>query len=165
MAENNNMTQPNHTYNEVLRAINKLSEEDKEFILKQISIHNLLQIVDSQKSMDEYCGALDIYAQAYVWLHKVVQMVYTNMNAPDNKDEDIVSDYNKLNADQKKAVTLALLNNSDFQKDCCNILVKDFERIARENPTVKALDTLLGFSKHYKKCIELGIGCDHKYEV
>lgn len=58
-----------------------------------------------------------------------------------------------------------MLNNSEFQKDCCEILADDFERIVEENPTLKLLNDTLGISKWYKKNIALGIGCNHEYKV
>lgn len=165
MQENNSTVQLNHTYDEVLKAVGKLSEKEKDFILRQMNLQDVLHITNTQEIVDNYCDLAKTYADAYILLSEVIRKIYANLNAPTDAVGDIVSDYKELSADQKKVVALDLLNNGDFQKDCCNILVKDFERVASENPTVKVLDNLLGFSKYFKRCINLGIGCDHKYEV
>ena len=39
------------------------------------------------------------------------------------------------------------------------------ERIAKSNPTLKAFDDVIGITKYLKRCVRLGIGTEHKYEV
>ena len=51
-----------------------------------------------------------------------------------------------------------------FQKDCGDILVKDFERIVKDNPTLKLLNDTFQITDWYKKNIALGIGCNHEYK-
>ena len=94
-----------------------------------------------------------------------VSELHTIINTPVDSVDDMLADYDKLNERQKKETTISLLNNDVFQKDLCDILVKDMKRVISGDPTLKFWDDLLGISNYYSKCIEMNIGTNHKYEV
>ena len=70
-----------------------------------------------------------------------------------------------METDKKKEAALRLLNNGDFQKDCCEILVSDVEHIVNTDSTAKAINSIFDIVGWCKKLIKQGIGMNHKYEV
>lgn len=164
MTENNLNTQQIYTYEEILRAINKLEPNEKEAVLSLLKINEIAQLFESQQKVDECCRIAKQYVDLYSLLINSIQKLYVKVTAPTDTVEDIVCEYNDLSEDNKKNVALELLNTSTFQKDCCDILVKDFERIVKDNPTLKLLNDTFQITDWYKKNIALGIGCNHEYK-
>lgn len=81
------------------------------------------------------------------------------------KDKTIAEQYEELDVDGKFDTALALMNEPSFQNNCSKILINDFKRIVKSDPTLNAIDNLFNFSRYYEKALERGIGCDHKYIV
>lgn len=156
---------PVHSYDEVMKAVEKLPEEEKEIILFQMNIPQLAVLLDSAEKVEEYKESLQKYINVCIIAMNAISKLYDLVNAPDNAVADAIEGYSKLDSMQQKETALRLLNNSVFQRDCCDILISDMERVTESDSTLKALDSLLGLVKYFKKCIRLGIGTDHKYEV
>lgn len=161
----NEIKKTGHSYNEVMRAIEKLSEEEKTELFELLKLDEITYLIRNEDTVTEYCSGLVKYANKYNTLAKALPKLFKMINEPTDTVNDIVREYDKLDEDKKKEATLKLMNNSVFQKDCCEILVGDFERIVEENPTLKLLNDTLGISKWYRKNVALGIGCDHEYKV
>lgn len=161
----NNTNMPVHSYNEVMRAVEKLPEEEKIFILNQVSIPQLAVFLDSEENVEKFKNILQKYIDGYVLIINIISKLYELVNSPEDAVNDVVEEYSKLNSTQKKETALKLLNNSIFQDDCCDILIKDMERVTENDSTLKALDNLFGLIKYFKKCIRLGIGTEHKYVI
>lgn len=161
----NNTNMPVHSCDEVMRAIEKLPEEEKETILFQMNIPQLAVLLDSAEKVEEYKETLQKYIDVCTIVMDAISKLYELVNAPEDAVNDVLEDYSKLDSMQKKETALRLLNNNVFQRDCCDILISDMERVTESDSTLKALDNLFGLVKYFKKCIRLGIGTDHKYEV
>lgn len=104
----------------------------------------------------------------YHWKLRVIcsiSKLHKYVNNLTNNTDYIVEDYEKLSENQKKEIALRLLNNAEFQKDCCEILVSDMERIAKSDETVKAINDVFNITGWCKNLIKQGIGMNHKYEV
>lgn len=164
MTENTN-TNSALTYDEVIRAVDKLTEEEKQNIFSILSVSDLTTLLSSTENIKFYIG------EAHKCVNRINSVIcsisklhkYVN-NLTSNADY-IVEDYEKLTDDQKKEITLRLLNNGEFQKDCCEILVSDMERIAKSDETVKAINDVFNITGWFKTLIKQGIGMNHKYEV
>ena len=153
------------SYEEVMKAISKLDDEEKDIVLKQLNLNELAYVLEERSVMKEYCKKLEDIARKSDVMKKAMLKLCVYVNTPTDEAEDAVREYEKLDRDKKKETALKLLNNSDFQKDCCDILVKYFERIVEENPTLKLLNDTFNISDWYKKNIARGIGCNHEYVV
>lgn len=164
MEENKEYT-PVHSYDEVMRAVEKLPEEEKNIILDQLKLTELASVLDSAEKVKEYLEIIQNYINILSAMSNAICNLYKIVNTPDSASDNVMTDYDKLDDTQKKEITLRLLNNSIFQTDCCDILIKDMEKAIENDSTLKALDNLLGITKYFKQCIRLGIGTDHRYEV
>ena len=165
MAEETNTNNSTHIYDVVLKAITKLPDEEKEALLNLMTINNLVSLIVSQENLNEYVDNVLRVLDQYSLLVKALADICNIMNETMDGVSDLVCDYDKLDADKKKEATLKLMNNSAFQKDCCEILVGDMERIVNEDATVKAFNDMFNITGWYKKLIKQGIGMDHHYEV
>jgi len=156
----------NNSFYKILKGLEKLTEEDREILLKSMDINGISKVIESKETIKMYMDESEKYINLCTQLRNVLPKLFDLVNTNTNDEtEIIVEEFDKLNEKQKKEVTLKLMNNSAFQKDCCEILAGDFERIVNENPTLKLLNDTLGISKWYRKNIALGIGCDHEYKV
>lgn len=164
MAEETNTNDSTHIYDVVLKAITKLPDEEKEVLLDLMTINNLVGLLVSQENLKEYVNSIDIVLKRYSLLVKALADICNIMNETIDGVSDLVCDYDKLDAGKKKEATLKLMNNSAFQKDCCEILVGDMERIVKEDSTVKAINDVFNITGWYKKLIKQGIGINHKYK-
>ena len=81
------------------------------------------------------------------------------------KEQSIIEQYEELDTDGKFDTALALMNEPSFQKDCSQILIDDYKRIAKSDPVIGALNKVLNIGGYFERVLERGIGCDHKYIV
>lgn len=164
MTENTNANSA-LTYSEVIRAIEKLTEEEKQIIFSMLSVNDLTTLLSSQENIDFYIGEA---RKCVNRINKVIcgiAKLHKHVNNLTNDTDYIVGNYEKLTDDQKKEIALRLLNNGEFQKDCCEILVSDMERIAKSDATVKAINDVFNITGWCKNLIKQGIGMNHHYEV
>ena len=166
MTQNENeMMKSNHSYGDVIKAVDQLPENNKQLLLSKMSIPQLVELLNSAEKFDEYRTTVETYINVMVFIVNTVSELHTIINTPVDSVDNILADYEKLNERQKKETTLSLLNNDVFQKDVCDILVKDMKRVISGDPTLKFWDDLLGISNYFSRCIEINIGTNHKYEV
>lgn len=161
----NEIKKTGHSYSDVLKAIDKLAEEEKIELLEFLKLNEITYLMDNAESVTAYCNDLIAYTNKFIAIAKALPKLYKMVNAPTDAVNDIVCEYDKLDEDKKKETALKLMNNGAFQKDCCEILVGDVERLVNENPTLKAIDNTFNIINWYKKNVERGIGMNHKYEV
>lgn len=164
MEENKEYT-PTHSYDEVMKAIMKLPENKKKFLLNNFNLEQIVSVMGSEDTFISNIDTCQEYAYAWVFIGNILSDLYELVNTPDDASDNVINAYDKMDILQKKETALKLLNNSDFQRDCSDILVNDMERIAKSNPTLKAFDDMIGITKYLKRCVRLGIGTEHKYEV
>lgn len=82
MPENSLNTQPNYTYEEILKAINKLEPNEKEAVLSLLKINEIAQLFESQQKVDEYCSMMKQCADLYSRLCNTIQKLYVNVTTP-----------------------------------------------------------------------------------
>ena len=153
-----------HIYDLVMRAVTKLPVKEKEVLMSQMTINQLASLMTSKEQLEQYIQNLVDTLDWFTVLTRAITSICKAMSESIDGVEDIISDYDKLDADQKKEATLKLMNNSAFQKDCCEILASDLERIVEEDTTVKAFNDMFNITGWYKKLIKQGIGLNHEYK-
>lgn len=155
----------NYSYSDVLKAIYRMQEGERAYLLDTLKASEIAALLNTPSSLNEYCRDLYSVATRCVIVKDALEKLAVSLeNCPDVAKE-FSSDYDKLSESEKMQTALEMLNNKDFQKNCCDIIVGDYERIVAEDPTCNALNKLLGISKYFRKCIETGLGCDHKYAI
>lgn len=164
MTENTNANSA-LTYSEVIRAVERLTEEEKQIILNMTNIEQLSLLMTSKEAVDDYKKLLEEHIRTCHVATGAMSKLYEYVNNLTNYTDFIVGNYKKLTDDQKKEIALKLLNNGEFQKDCCEILVSDMERIAKSDATVKAINDVFNITGWCKNLIKQGIGMNHHYEV
>ena len=158
-------TNTTHMYDVVMKAVSKLPDKEKETLMSQMTIQQLTNLLVSHDNMNDYIQSIIDTINLYNSLTSALTKVCNALNECIDGVDDIVCDYDKLETDKKKEAALRLLNNGDFQKDCCEILVSDVEHIVNTDSTAKAINSIFDIVGWCKKLIKQGIGMDHKYEV
>jgi len=155
-----------YTNGDVLKVINKLPEYARDILLTCTNISDIRKALNKEFDFQSYYENLMLLADYYKVTAETLKRIMENVDSMlMDEPRSFSSDYDHLSDAEKKNTALELLNNSDFQKNCCDILVKDFHRIVKEDSFLSALDNLLGLGKYYDKCIRAGIGCNHKYQI
>lgn len=157
-----------YTYNEYLDtvygALGTLTEEEKDAVLSNLKPHDIFAFIttDEKEKVDEYIKNLENTLLSNLRFYNSLCKLL-GIELP--KEQTIAEQYERLDAEQKFDMALALMNKRDFQRDCSKILIDDFKRIAKSDPTLNAIDKLFNFSRYFEGALERGIGLDHKYEV
>lgn len=155
-----------YTNGDVLKVLGKMTEEEAGILLTFTNVPEIRNMLNDKEKYDEYLSNVTLIADCYkLFADEMARFRDRVDNLLADEPKDFSSDYDKLSEIEKKQTALEMLNNKDFQKNCCDIIVGDYERIVAEDPTCNALDKLFGIGKYLRKCIETGLGCDHKYEV
>ncbi len=158
----------NYTYDEYVKIVfgelEKLTNEEKESLLSNLKLHDIFAFIttDEKEKVDGYIYALRKIILDYLRLHNALCKL---LGIELLKDKTIVESYRELNAEDKFKTTLDLMNEPDFQKDCSQILVDDYKRMAKSDALIGAIDKVLNVSGYFESLLKQGIGCDHKYEV
>jgi hypothetical protein len=161
-----NETEKTYTNDEVLKAISRLGDEQQQIIISSFSVDNIKMVCSNKANLNACKEALIEKANISIKIADAITELYNNLNNPSVAScADIMGDYDKLNEEKKKELALGLLNNGTFQRDCCEILIADMERIITENPTLKNLDNIFNLTGFYQKCLRDGIGLNHTYIV
>ena len=105
MEENKEYT-PVHSNDEVMKAIMKLPEDEKNAILKYFDIVKIASALDSEEVCKSSIIACQECVYAYTMVSKALGDLYKLVNAPDNAIDDMMSDYDKLNVSQTKETAL-----------------------------------------------------------
>lgn len=167
MENNEILLEEKYTNEDVLKVLRKLPEFERDSLLTIFTVSDIRKLLNkSAKEYEQWNNEMNTLVEHYAMMLKTVELLYKGIDAMLLDDEKCFSsDYDKLTDEHRKRVALELLNNNDFQKNCCEILVKDYKRIVKSNDLLTVLDSVLGLGKYYEKCIQTGFGCDHKYEV
>lgn len=155
-----------YTNSDVLKVLGKMTENEAGILLTFTNVPELRNMLNDKEKYNEYISNVTLIADCYkLFADEMARFRDRVDDLLIDEPKEFSSDYDKLSEIEKKQTALEMLNNKNFQKNCCDIIVSDYERIVAEDPTCNALDKLLGISKYFRKCIETGLGCDHKYEV
>jgi hypothetical protein len=161
-----NETEKTYTNEEIFRAITRLTDEQQHIIILSFPIDNIKMVCSSMANLNACKEALIEKANISIKIADAITEIYNNLNSPSAAScADIMGDYDKLDEEKKKELAIELLNNGTFQKDCCEILISDMERIIAENSTLKNLDNIFNLTGLYKNCLKDGIGLNHTYIV
>ena len=149
----------NYTYDELFKACGVLNDKEKKLLFECFYSNNLLDIMNDEILFKQYCIMFNEYERRYNELNLAFKRVYLALkNKNENEIKEFVSDYVKLPEEHKKQVALNMLNQPDFQRNCCDILVKEYERNVKTDSTLAALDKALGLGKYFRNLVEKGIG-------
>ncbi len=157
-----------YTYNEyletVFRELGKLTHEEKDSLLSNLKLHEIFAFLttDEKEKVNGYIFELRNTILNHLRFHNALCKLL-RVDFP--KDKTIVESYQELSAEDKFKTALDLMNEPDFQKDCSQILVDDYKRLAKSDPFIGAIDKTLNISGYFEKLLKQGIGCNHKYEV
>lgn len=160
--EENNTTTP--SYNDTIRAIMKLSDAEKTVLLSYVDLNKIASVIATEENYIKSLDECTEYANTWLTIRDALTNLHRFINDSDDETDSIVENYDRLNAPQKKETALRLLNNGIFQRDCCEILVEDMERIVNDNANIKALNDVFNITGWYKKLIKQGIGLNHHYK-
>jgi len=158
----------NYTYDEYLQtlygALGTLTDDEKDSILSNLQPRDIFALIttDEKEKVDGYINELRSTLICYLKFHNALCKL---LGIESLKDKTIVESYRELDADCKFKTTLDLMNEPDFQKDCSQILVDDYKRMAKSDSLIGAIDKVLNVSGCFGRLLKQGIGCDHKYEV
>ena len=94
MEENKEYT-PVHSYDEVMRAVEKLPEEEKSIILDQLKLTELASVLDSAEKVKEYLEIIQNYINILSTMSNAICDLYKLVNAPESVTDDMLSDYDK----------------------------------------------------------------------
>lgn len=158
-------TNTTHMYDVVMKAVAKLPDTEKETLMSQMTIQQLTNLLVSKDNLNVYMKSIIDTINVYSSLTSALTKVCNALNESIDGVDDIVCNYDKLEAGKKKEAALKLMNNAEFQKNCCEILVYDMERIVETDANVKAINSIFDIVGWCKKMIKQGIGMDHHYEV
>lgn len=166
MENNKILLEEKYSNEDVLKAVNKLSEEERSALLANLQIPQIRNYLNNPEECEKYCDNLMFIAAFYKLVAEVMRKTENNMETlllDEAKDFSI--DYDKLNDSEKEHVTVALLNNDEFKKNCFNILERNFKKLINSDEVMVTLDKAFGLSKIYKKCLDMGRKSDYTYEV
>lgn len=165
------MEEIKYTYDDLLQAVSSLDDEKKIFLMQAVDMRHVLSMMNSDKAFEKTMKNIDTYIAYYQLMQAYLKDLKDCLESGNYVTSSIISKdtilevYNNLEDGEKKSVILDLMNNADFQRKCSEILVCDFKRIVNSNPSLKVIDNLIGLGKYFDQSIQLGIGCNHKYEV
>lgn len=165
------MEEIKYTYDDLLQAVSSLDDEKKTFLMQAVDMRHVLSMMNSDKAFEKTMKNIDTYIAYYQLMQAYLEDLKDCLESGNYVTSSIISKdiilevYNNLEDGEKKSVILDSMNNADFQRKCSEILVCDFKRIVNSNPSLKVIDNLIGLSKYFDQAIQLGIGCNHKYEV
>ena len=132
MTENTNANSA-LTYSEVIRAVERLTEEEKQIILNMTNIEQLSLLLSSKEAVDGYTKLLDEHIRTCHVAIGAMSILYGHVNNLTNDTDFIVGNYEKLTDAQKKEIALRLLNKEEFKRDFCNIIVTGLGEKVKES--------------------------------
>lgn len=163
----NNKKLGKYSNEDVLKVVSKLPEVERDNLLAKISIADTATLLNMPtEEFEQWCEQYSFglwYSQMLLETIKKLNRDVDGMLLDEVKEFSI--DYDKLNDSEKEHVTVALLNNDEFKKNCFNILERNFKKLINSDEVMVTLDKAFGLSKIYKKCLDMGRKSDYTYEV
>lgn len=155
----------NYTYNEYLQtvygALGTLTDDEKDSVLSSLKVNEIFEFLTVEEKANQYINELQNTLFAGLKFHNSLCKLL-GIEIPKNKT--LVETYRDLDKDSKFKLTLELMNEPDFQKDCSQILINDYKRLAKSDSVIGAIDKILNIGGYFERALAQGIGCDHKYE-
>ena len=130
-------------YGEVFKAIDRLTEQEKNILLGCLKIEEIKNILSSKESTDKYTNSCTDTANFYLVIAEIIKKVYDYMKNPKKETDVVMETYNGLNEVDKKEIALDMLSNRAFLEDSCEILQSDFDKWGEMNPFIKSISKSL----------------------
>lgn len=143
MEENKQVTEQKITYSEILKAVNRLPEEEKEMILNFMKVDELRNILNTSESADKYSMDLLAFARIYASISDIIQKLSRYITNPESEVDVMMKKYSELDDVEKKNIALNMLGQKEFLKDGREILQEEFDKWEKMNPRTKILSKSL----------------------
>ena len=153
MEESKQIIEQKITYGEVLKAVNRLPEEEKDMILKTLKIEEIKYVLESKERTEDYSKQLIEAATFYVTMTNIVQKLYGYISNPDNEVDGVMETYSGLSDDEKKEVAFNLLCKNEFLSNAREFIQDGFNRWVHIKPEIK--ETTEGLLKVIESCVKL----------
>ena len=151
MEENKQITENKITYSEIMKAINKLPEEEKEILLKSLKMEEIKNVIGSKELTEQYSHNLLEAATFYVTMTNIVQKLSNYISNPDNEVDAMMTTYTGLDDNQKKEVAFNLLCKTEFLSNAREFIQDGFNQWNHIRPEIKA--TTDGLLKLTESCV------------
>lgn len=143
MEESKQVTEQKITCGEVLKAVERLPEEEKEMILNFMKVDELRNILNTSESADKYRMDLLAFARVYASISDIIQKLSRHITNPESEVDVMMKKYSELDDTEKKNIALNMLGQKEFLKDGREILQEEFDKWEKMNPRTKILSKSL----------------------
>ena len=143
MEESKQVTEQKIAYDEVLKAVERLSEEEKDMILNFMKVEELRNILNTSESADKYSMDLLAFARFYASVSEIIQKLSRHITNPESEVDVMMKKYSELDDTEKKNIALNMLGQKEFLKDGREILQEEFDKWEKMNPRTKILSNSL----------------------
>ena len=143
MEEIKQVTEQKIAYDEVLKALERLPEEEKEMILNFMKVDELRNILNTSESADKYSMDLLAFARIYASISDIIQKLSRYITNPESEVDVMMKKYSELDDVEKKNIALNMLGQKEFLKDGREILQEEFDKWEKMNPRTKILSKSL----------------------
>lgn len=147
------ITENKITYSEILKAVDKLPEEEKEMILNFMKVEELRNILNTCESADKYSMDLLAFARFYAFIADVIQRLSGIIRNPESEVDVIMKEYDSLGVAEKKEIATNLLCRNEFLENAHEYIRDGFNKWTNINPNLKALTG--GLLKLTESCVKL----------
>lgn len=131
------------TYEDVLKAVNRLPEEEKELLLNFMKVEELRNILNTSDSASKYSNDLLSFARFYASISDIIQRLSRYITNPESEVDVMMKKYSELDDTEKKNIALNMLGQKEFLKDGREILQEEFDKWEKMNPRTKILSNSL----------------------
>ena len=165
--ENNLIFEEKYENKDVLIALKNVSELERDSLLTLMTVSDIRRFMNkSPEEYNKWHDEISILVEHYAMMLETLELLYKNIDRMLLEDtKNFSADYDRLGETEKEHVTVALLNNDEFKKNCFNILERNFKKLINSDEVMVTLDKSFGLSKIYKKCLDMGRKSDYIYEV
>lgn len=153
MEENKQITENKITYGEILKAVDKLPEEEKDMILNFMKVEELRNILNTTESADKYSMDLLAFARFYASISDIIQRLSRYIRNPESEVDVMMREYDSLGVAEKKEIATNLLCRNEFLENAHEYIRDGFNKWAKINPNLKALTG--GLLKLTESCVKL----------
>lgn len=153
MEENKQTTEQKITYSELLKAVERLPEEEKEMILKSLKMEEIKYVLESKELTEQYSKNLLEAATFYVTMTNIVQKLSNYVSNPESEVDVVMTTYNGLDDAEKKEVAFNLLCKNEFLSNAREFIQDGFDRWTHIKPEIK--ETTDGLLKLTESCVRL----------
>ena len=150
-----------YTCEDVLKAATKLKDDEKDALFQFYTIPNLVDILNAD--VHEHCKYILAHAEKVAKVAGAVRKIYNWAKEMDNRiEKEFLENYRDLSDDAKKKVVQELVNDYDYQKNCGEIFVENWDKAVKSNATLAKFDSFISVGKCIKELFDLGLEYERK---